>query len=103
MWFRVLLVSCAFVLLTLLGWLASHTSLNPTIFGRYSSAYFTLLAGLATLLALSLLAHAPFLYGRIHRFRREAILMFSGLFASLMIVEVAIRSFNLLGISYLEE
>ena len=103
MWFRVFLVSWAFVLLALLGWLASHTSLNSTILGRYSSAYFMLLAGLAALLALNLLAHAPFLYRRLHRFRREVILMFSGVFVSLIIVEVAIRSFDPLGISYFEE
>jgi hypothetical protein len=77
--------------------------LNPTIFGKYSSAYFTLLAGLATLLALGLLAHAPFFYRTLHRFRWEVILLFSGLFASLIIVEVAVRSFDLLGISYFEE
>jgi hypothetical protein len=81
MWFRVFLVSWASVLLTLLGWLASHRSSNSTIFGRYSSDYFTLLAFLAFLVAFSFLVHAPFLYQRFYRFRRELILMFSTVFA----------------------
>jgi hypothetical protein len=59
--------------------------------------------GPGRLVPLSLLAHAPFFYRRLHRFRRELILMLSGLFASLIIVEVAVRSFDPLGISYFEE
>jgi lysophospholipase L1-like esterase len=103
MWFRVFLVSWAFALLALLGWLASHTSADSMIFGRYSSAYFTLLAFVAVLVGFSVLVHAPFLYQRFYRFRRELILMSSTILASVLIAEIAIRTLDPLGISYFEE
>ena len=103
MWFRIFLVSWTFVLSALLGWLASHESFDPVIFARYSPSYFMILVGVAVLLAVSLLAHAPFLYEKLYRLRREIIVMFFAIFVSLIITEAGIRRFDPLGISYFEE
>jgi hypothetical protein len=103
MQFRFFVASWSFVFFSLLGWLASHKSSDPMIFGRYSAAYFTVLLGIAALMVLSLLAQAGFLYTRLHKARREIILMVSAILSSLIIGETAIRAFDPLGISYFEE
>lgn len=101
--FRFFLASWSIVFFFLLGWLASHKSSHPTVLGRYTPDYFTVLLAIAALAALSLLVQAGFLYMRLRRVRREIILTVSAIFSSLVIGETAIRAFDPLGISYFEE
>jgi GDSL-like Lipase/Acylhydrolase family len=89
--------------LALLGWLAIYKSSEPTILGRYSFTYFALLIGVAALVIVSLLAQATFFYRRLHKVRREIILVLSSILVSLITIEVAIRVFDPLGISYFRE
>ena len=103
MWFRAFLGSGFILFLALFGWLASHKSSEPTILGRYSVAHFALLMGVAALVIVSLLAQATFFYGRLHKVRREIMLVLSSILVSLIMAEVAIRVFDPLGISYFRE
>ena len=103
MWFRAFLGSGFILFLALLGWLAIHKSSEPTILGRYSFTYFALLIGVAALVIVSLLAQATFFYRRLHKVRREIILVLSSILVSLIMAEVAIRVFDPLGISYFRE
>ncbi len=103
MWFRVFVAGWSVVFFALLGWLATHQSSEPTILGRYSPGYFTLLIGLAALLTLSLLAQRPSLYRRLQLVRWEIVLTFSSILISLIMVEIAIRVLDPLGVSYFEE
>jgi hypothetical protein len=103
MWFRALLASWFFVFLALLGWLTMHKSSEPTILGRYSVAYFTLIMGVAAVVIVSLLAQATFFYGRLHKMRREIMLVLSSVLVSLITMEMAFRVFDPLGISYFRE
>ena len=103
MWFRAFLGSGLILFLALLGWLAIHNSSEPTILGRYSFTYFALLIGVAALVIVSLLAQATFFYRRLHKVRREIILVLSSILVSLITIEVAIRVFDPLGISYFRE
>ena len=103
MWFRAFLVSGFILFLALLGWLAIYKSSEPTILGRYSFTYFALLIGVAALVIVSLLAQATFFYRRLHKVRREIILVLSSILVSLITIEVAIRVFDPLGISYFRE
>jgi hypothetical protein len=103
MWFRIFVASWSVAFLALLGWLATQQSSEPRILGRYSLDYFALLLGIAALGMVSLLAQRPFFYRRLHAVRREIILTLSSILLSLIIVEVAIRVLDPLGISYFEE
>jgi hypothetical protein len=103
MWFRAFLGSGFILFLALLGWLAIYKSSEPTILGRYSFTYFALLIGVAALVIVSLLAQATFFYRRLHKVRREIILVLSSILVSLITIEVAIRVFDPLGISYFRE
>jgi hypothetical protein len=103
MWFRALLASWLAVFLALLGWLTIHKSAEPTILGRYSATYFALLIGVAALIIVSLLSQANFFYRRLHKVRRVIILAHSSILVSLITIEVAIRVFDPLGISYFRE
>ena len=103
MWFRAFLGSGFILFLALLGWLAIHKSSEPTILGRYSFTYFALLIGVAALVIVSLLAQATFFYRRLHKVRREIILVLSSILVSLIMAEVAIRVFDPLGLSYFRE
>jgi GDSL-like lipase/acylhydrolase family protein len=103
MWFRIFLASWSVAFLALLGWLATHQSSEPSILGRYSPGYCTLLLGIGALVMVSLLAQQPFLYRRLHAVRREIILTLSSIVISLIISEVAIRVLDPLGVSYFEE
>jgi hypothetical protein len=102
MWFRIFVASWSVAFLGLLGWLATQQSSEPRILGRYSPGYFTLLLGIAALVMVSLLAQRPCLYRRLHAVRREIILTLSSIFISLIIVEIAIRVLDPLGVSYFE-
>jgi hypothetical protein len=102
MWFRAFIASWSFIFLALLGWMISHKSAEPVILGRYSSAYFTLLMTIAVLAVMSILAQAAFVYMRIYKARWEIMLLLSSLLFSLITVEIAIRIFDPLGISYFE-
>ena len=103
MWFRIFVASWSVAFLALLGWLATQQSSEPRILGRYSPGYFTLLLGIAALATVSLLAQRPFLYRRLHTVRRQIILTLSSILISLIIVEVAIRVLDPLGVSYFQE
>ncbi len=103
MWFRIFVASWSVAFLALLGWLVTQQSSEPIILGRYSPGYFTLLLGIGALVTVSLLAQWPFLYRRLHTVRREIILTLSSILISLIIVEVAIRVLDPLGVSYFQE
>lgn len=103
MWFRIFVVSWPVALLGLLGWLATHTSSEPVVLGRYSPGYFTLLLGIAAVVAVSLLAQRPVLYRRLQPVRREIVLTLTSILLSLILVEAAIRVLDPLGVSYFEE
>ena len=61
MWFRIFLAIWSVALFALVGWLAAHKSLVPSILGRYSPFLVILLLGIAALAMLSLLAQRSFL------------------------------------------
>ena len=103
MWFRIFLAGWSLVFLALLAWLASHQSLQKAILGRYSPHYFALLVGVAALATLSLLAQVGAIYRRLHAKRRELILVLVSVIVALAAVEVAVRLFDPLGVSYFEE
>jgi lysophospholipase L1-like esterase len=103
MWFRLFVASWSGAFLALLGWLATQQSSESSILGRYSPRYFTLLLGIAALVTISLLAQWPAFYRRLHTVRREILLTLSSVLISLVIVEVAIRVFDPLGVSYFQE
>jgi lysophospholipase L1-like esterase len=103
MWFRIFVAAWSIALLTLLGYLASHQSSDPRIFSRYSPHYFALLLGVAALATISVLAQWPFFYRRLYSWRWKIIQMISAGVISLLMVELAIRTLDPLGISYFQE
>jgi lysophospholipase L1-like esterase len=100
MWFRAFIASWSFVFLALLSWMITHKSAPPVVLGQYSFAYFTLLMTVAVLAVMSILAQVSIVYVRIYKARWQIILLLSSLLFSLIIVEIAIRVFDPLGISY---
>jgi lysophospholipase L1-like esterase len=102
MWLRAFIASWSFVFLALLGWMITHKSADPMILGRYSSAYFALLMTITILALVSILAQASIVYMWIYKARRQIILLLSALLFSLISVEIVIRVFDPLGISYFE-
>ncbi|MDA2920098.1 SGNH/GDSL hydrolase family protein [Desulfobacterota bacterium AH_259_B03_O07] len=103
MWFWNVLASLSFVLTAVLGWVTIHTSSEPIILGQYSSTYFKLHMGIAALVVPSLLAQVNFFYRRIYNWRKEILLAFFSILLALIAVEVAIRAFDPLGVSYFHE
>jgi hypothetical protein len=103
MWFRSFLAVWSLAFLALFGWLASHTSSQPIILGRYSAGYFILIAGIGALAAAGLAAQSGVFYLRLHSIRREIVLTVSSILISLLMVELAIRLFDPLGVSYFAE
>ena len=103
MWFRFFAASWSVVLFLLLGWMSTHQSSEPNILGRYSSGYFTLLVGIAALATVSLLAHYPPFYRRLHRMRWRIILSLISFLVPLLIVELAIRLIDPFGLSHFRE
>lgn len=103
MYLRVLLVILSVLLLFFVGWMATHVSSEPALFGRYSVTYFFLLIGILALLVAMLLAQLPAPYRRLYRVRHEIILVVSSLLVSLVVVEIALRMIDPLGISYFRE
>jgi len=103
MWFRTFLAGWSFILLALFGWLATHTSSEPVILGRYSSGYFALLIGVAASVIVTLFAQVTCFYRRLHNMRREIALVLASFLVSLVALEVALRVFDPLGLSYFRE
>jgi GDSL-like Lipase/Acylhydrolase family len=101
--FRLLTITCSAGFFGLLAWMAAHRSAEPAVLGRYSTGYFLLLVGLACVAAVSLLAHLPRVYRRLHAARREIVLLLGSILASVAMLEAAIRALDPLGVSYFEE
>jgi hypothetical protein len=103
MWFLTLLTSSV-ALGAFAGWLATHTSSKPAVFGRYSFAYFLFVCIVAAIAgALSLAAFWPVLNRRLYAIRREVLLVTASFAVPVMIVEVLLRLADPFGISSLQE
>lgn len=103
MWFRTFVAIWSFGSLACLGWMATHRSSDPAIFGRYSLHYFALLALLAAFALITLLLQVPFLYARVRKKRHEIVLSISTIIISLIIIELMLRVFDPFGLSYFRE
>src|SRR5262249_24237098 len=103
MWFLSFLAGWFFIFLALFGWLATDTSFEPLILGRYSSGYFLFLLGFAASVIVTLFAHVTCFYRRLHNMRREIALVLGSFLVSLVALEVALRVFDPLGLSYVRE
>ena len=85
-----------------LVWMATHTSANPTILGRYSNSYFLVLLGLSVGMILSLVAQTNQVYTFLHKKKEMIMLLFASIFLSITIAEVGVRMLDPLGVSYFE-
>jgi lysophospholipase L1-like esterase len=103
MWFRVLLAACTTLFVALLGRMSAHVSLHARVLGRYSVPYFLLLLAVAGLSLASVLAHLPGFYGRLLRARWSCVVGLLSAVVLLVAAEIAVRVFDPLGISYIEE
>jgi lysophospholipase L1-like esterase len=103
MWFRVCLGVCSAVFLAFFGWLTTHESFSAPVLGRYSFRYFALLLGVAAVAFASLVAQVPPLYKRVHRVRLRIALALVAVVAAFVAAEIAVRVFDPLGISLVEE
>jgi len=81
-------------------WVASHVSEAPTVLGRWSPSYFTLIvAGLAAA-ALLTAAHLGPIYRRLYRYRNGIVALSLSTILALAVCEGAVRLIDPAGISY---
>ena len=98
--FRGLLILIATLAWAWALWVASHVSEAPTVLGRWSPGYFTLVVGALLAAALLTATHWRPIYSRLHRYRNGIVaLLLSTLFA-VALCEGVVRLADPAGISY---
>lgn len=99
MWFRWVLYTTAAMIFGFGAWMSTHVSSDPSVFGRYSAGYAVMLAGIFLMCIPVVLLAGP-LFGSVKRFGGNTVLLVSAIAVSLLVVELAIRAIDPLGISF---
>ncbi len=101
--FRIALLVLTFLCWSLLLWMGSHTSDEPTVFGRYSAAYTIFLLPFVALAVAATACHLPRIYARLFAGRAGITAVAVSLLIGWVAAELVLRIADPLGISYFEE